>query len=193
MNHIEAIDKSLKEHLSYIEIVRKIYLTYPTKALIDKEEKQFDILNEISIYFGIPINHIQVCGSSKVGRSFHKKSEFTPQKSDLDIAIIDPDLFLKYSELVFGATKGLRDMTGFSKYGGGSNRDSYLAYISKGIFRPDYMPSCPQRVKWFEFFNQLSRKHSDYFKSINAGIYQSQVFFEYKQVENINNYIKIKI
>lgn len=192
MDHIEAIDKSLKELCSHIEIVRKVYLTYPTKALIDKEEKQFEILNEISQFFEIPINHIQVCGSSKVGRSFHKKSVFTPKDSDLDIAIIDPNLFLKYSELVFKVTDGLVNKSKFGRSDGNQRFNSYIEYISKGIFRPDIMPSCRERADWFYFFNKLSQKHNDYFKSINAGIYQSQTFFEYKQVANINFYLRSK-
>lgn len=188
MNHIESIDKGLAEKKTHLEIVRKVYLTYPTKAFIDNEEKQFDILNEISIFFNIPINHIQVCGSSKVGRSFHKVSTFTPKVSDLDIAIIDPNLFMYYSEIVFKATKGFQSLTKFTSTKG-NNFNNYTEYISRGIFRPDYMPSCQERAAWFKFFNELSLKHKDYFKSINAGIYQSQTFFEFKQVKNIKDYI----
>lgn len=191
MNHIESIEKSLSEKLSHNEIVRKVYLTYPTIALINQEEKQFDILNAISLYFNIPINHIQVCGSSKVGKSFHKVSNFTPKISDFDIAIIDSNLFLKYSELVFDVTNGLQNITKFTT-SKGNNYESYVQYISKGIFRPDLMPSCKERVDWFKFFHQLSLKHNDYFKSINAGIYNSQLFFEYKQAKNIRDYINYK-
>jgi len=191
MNHIESIEKSLKDKLSLNEIVRKVYLTYPTSALVDKEEKQYEILNEISQHFTIPINHIQVCGSSKVGQSFHKVSTFTPKISDLDIAIIDPNLFLKYSELVFSITKGFQDITKFTS-SKGKSFESYTLYISKGIFRPDFMPTCPERVNWFKFFHTLSLKHNDYFKSINAGIYNSQLFFEYKQSTNIKEFISSK-
>ncbi len=192
MNHIEAIEKSLKEKLSYREIVRKIYLTYPTKALVDREELQYEIFNEISTHFCIPINHIQVCGSSKVGRSFHKDAQFTPKFSDLDIAIIDSSLFLKYAEIVFNETKGFMDLTKFTNKDV-NNFDNYSNYIAKGIFRPDYMASCKERAEWHRFFHTLSLKHNDYFKSINAGIYLSQVFFEYKQTANISYYVKSKI
>lgn len=191
MNHIESIEKSLKDRLSYNEIVRKIYLTYPTSALIDREEMQYEILNEISQHFMIPINHIQVCGSSKIGQSFHKVSTFTPKISDLDIAIIDPNLFLKYSELVFTITNGFQNLTKFTTTKG-SSFGSYTQYISKGIFRPDLMPSCPERANWFNFFNMLSLKHNDYFKSINAGIYNSQLFFEYKQLASIKDFVNSK-
>ncbi|WP_164112366.1 MULTISPECIES: hypothetical protein [Sphingobacterium] len=190
MNHLESIDKGLAERKSHVEIVRKVYLTYPTKAFIENEERQYDILNEISLFFDIPINHIQVCGSSKVGRSFHKTSTFKPKISDLDIAIIDPSLFTQYSEIVFKLSEGFQNLTKFSSSKGNSFAN-YSSYISKGIFRPDFMPSCQQRAAWFKFFSELSLKHNDYFKSINAGIYQSQTFFEFKQVKNIKDYIKI--
>lgn len=191
MNHIESIQKSLKDNLSHVEIVRKVYLTYPTSALINREEKQYEILNDISKHYNVPINHIQVCGSAKVGKSFHKVSDFTPKASDLDIAIIDSSLFLKYSEIVFEITKGFQDITPFSSLKG-NNYQSYVQYISKGIFRPDLMPTCLARVQWFKFFNDLSLKHNDYFKSINAGIYNSQIFFEYKQAKNIRDFISLQ-
>jgi len=193
MKHIESIEKSLKEKLSHKEIVRKIYLTYPTSALVDNEEKQYEILNEISQHFKIPISHVQICGSAKVGRSFHKVSSFKTKVSDLDVALIDPDLFLRYTELVFDITNGLQNQTKFTTQKGNSC-SSYTQYISKGIFRPDFMPSCPERASWFRFFNNLSLKHNDYFKSINAGIYNSQLFFEHKQSSNIRDFInQIKI
>ncbi|WP_313184182.1 hypothetical protein [Sphingobacterium siyangense] len=186
MNHIESIDKGLREKKPHNEIIRKVYLTYPTNAFIGNEEQQYEILDEISQYFDIPINHIQVCGSSKVGRSFHKKSSFQPKVSDLDIAIIDPILFIKYCEIVYKTTNGFQDYSKFKR----GDFPSYTEYVSKGIFRPDLMPTCSDRVAWFKFFNTLSLKHDNYFKSINAGIYQSQAFFEYKQIKNIKNYIK---
>lgn len=188
MKHIKSIEKSLKDKLSHKEIVRKVYLTYPTSALVDNEEMQYEILNEISQHFKIPINHVQVCGSAKVGQSFHKVSKFTKKISDLDIAIIDPHLFLRYSELVFDITNGLQDYTKFTT-SKGNNSLSYTQYISKGIFRPDFMPTCPQRASWFSFFNKLSLRHNHFFKSINAGIYNSQIFFEHKQSSNIRDFI----
>lgn len=184
MNHIESIEKSLKENLPYQEIARKIYLTYPTSALIGREEHQYEIVNEVSQFFRIPINHVQVCGSSKTGMSFHKRTVFTPKKSDLDIAIIDNGLFLQYTEKVFTLTKGFNDRTKFRT----DTFEKYINYLSRGIFRPDLMPTCLERVQWFEFFNNLSVRHSSYFKSINAGVYQTQLYFEYKQINNIREY-----
>ena len=192
MNHIESIEAGLKDKKTYNEIVRKVYLAYPTKALIGDEERQYQILNDISCFFNVPIMSIQVAGSAKTGRSFHKQKDFEPRKSDLDIAIIDPGLYQKYMEAIFSVTKGYSDNTGFSIRTGKSTFEEYLSYLTKGIFRADLMPTCEERKAWNQFFGQLSQKHGDLFKSINAGIYMSQLFFENKQRSAIKNYIDTK-
>jgi len=192
MDYIKSIEIGLKEKKPYNEIVRKIYLSHPTMALIGDEERQYNILNEISTHFSIPIIAVQVAGSAKTGKSFHKRSDFTPGESDLDIAIIHSGLFQKHMEMVFTVTKGCSDRTGFPLKNGTSTADDYISYISRGIFRPDLIPSCPARIEWNKFFGQLSKKHGDLFKSINAGIYLSQVFFENKQRSAIKNYLSNK-
>lgn len=195
MDYIQSINIGLSQNRPHTEIVRKVYLTLPTKALIGDEERQFAILNEISEYFNVPIINIQVAGSAKTGRSFHKASIFTAQVSDLDIAIIDSRLFQYYSELVFKVTKGFTDRTKFPFNNGTPTfaYNQYISYISKGIFRPDLMPFGPERAEWRKFFGKLSAKHKDLFKSINAGIYMSQVFFEQKQSSIIKDYISNKV
>lgn len=187
--HLESIQKGIDENRPHNEIIRKVYLTYPTMALIGDEERQFKILNEISEYFNIPINNIQVAGSAKTGMSFHKNKAFTPTISDLDIAIINTDLFRFYTEYIFKMTNGYNDRTAFPFRNGRSTFTEYTTYLSKGIFRPDLMPSCIKRANWFEFFGRLSTEHKDLFKNINAGIYISQIFFEHKQCSIINDYI----
>jgi hypothetical protein len=193
MNYLDSIQNGLNAKRKHIEIARKIFLSHPTCVFEGQEEKQFDILNEISEYFKIPITNIQVVGSSKIGESLHKKTKFIPRISDLDIAIIDANLFVYYTELVFSDTRGFKDLTRFSfNVSGVSNSHEYLQYLTKGIFRPDLMPSGNARGEWSTFFGKLSAKHIDMFKSINAGIYLSQRFFEIKQSSTIATYIKLK-
>lgn len=192
MTHLESIDEGLKANRPHSEIVRKIYLTYPTSVLVGNEERQFQILNEISEYFNVPIMNIQVVGSSKTGYSFHKRTVFNAVTSDLDIAIIDPNLFQNYTEWVFKNTNGFTDRTGFPVLDGKSTYQQYVNAVAKGIFRPDLMPTGKKRLNWLKFFGQLSGKNKDLFKSINGGIYLSQTFFEFKQVSNINEYILAK-
>ena len=134
MTHLESIDEGLKANRPHNEIVRKIYLTYPTSALVGNEERQFQIINEISEYFNIPIMSIQVIGSSKTGYSFHKRTSFNPLTSDLDIAIIDGNLFQQYTEWVFKTTNGFSDRTSFPLQEGKSTYQQYFNCVAKGIF-----------------------------------------------------------
>ena len=192
MTHIESIEKGIDDKLPLNVIIRKVYLSYPTNALIGEEERQFLIFNEISEYFKIPIVNVQVVGSAKTGHSFHKNTPFTAKTSDLDIAIIDTNLFLLYTEWVFKTTKGFTDRSGFPIIDGVSTYNQYIQYVAKGIFRPDLMPSGNKRINWLKFFGNLSSQHKDLFKSINGGIYMSQLYFEYKQTSIINNHLSNK-
>ncbi|RYX79979.1 hypothetical protein EON73_05960 [bacterium] len=189
MTHLESIEEGKRTNKPHNEIARKIYLTYPTSALVGKEERQFEILNEISENFNVPIMSIQVVGSSKTGYSFHKQKMFNSLTSDLDIAIIDSSLFQIYTEWVFKVTNGFTDRTSFPVYDGKSTYIQYVNCVAKGIFRPDLMPSGKKRLDWLKFFGQLSSKNKDLFKSINAGIYLSQTFFEFKQTSNIKAFL----
>ena len=96
MDHLEAIDAGLTAKQPYNEIARKVFLTYPTKAFVGNEERQYEILNSVAEYFRVPITSIQVAGSAKLGQSVHKKTAFIPGQSDLDLAIIDSHLFAWY-------------------------------------------------------------------------------------------------
>lgn len=188
MDHIESINLGLANKTPHNEIVRKIFLTYPTKVLIGNEERQFDILDEISKYFDVPITSVQVVGSAKLGLNLLSKIDFDKNRSDLDIAIIDSHLFRKYTEMIFQETDGYNDRSKFSLENGKSKFKSYESYISKGIFRPDFLPSGKTRINWNIFFNNLTEKNRDLFKSISGGIYFSQIFFEEKQCKTLKKY-----
>ena len=187
--YLSEINICLKNNTPYNSIVRSIFLTYPTFVFTGKENIQFFILNKISEFFKIPIMNIQVVGSSKTGHSLPNNTIFDSISSDLDIAIIDVLLFQKYTDCVFLKTEGFTDLTSFKRdHQGEADYKLYLKCISKGIFRPDLMPNCPEKIEWFYFFKQLSIEYKNLFKSINAGIYFSQTTFEFKQVSSIIKY-----
>ena len=138
----------------------------------------------------MPISCIQIAGSAKTGRSFHKRQDFIPGTSDLDVAIVDAPLFVRYMELVFAKSKGYFDQTLFPFRNGASTYEEYVRYLSRGIFRPDLMTIGPERACWNDFFTRLSDKHTKLFSSISAAIYLSQSFFESKQRSAIKSYIE---
>lgn len=192
MDHLSAIEASLKASMPYGEIVRKVFLTYPTKAFFGDEERQFEILNAVSNYFQVPITAIHVVGSAKLGHSIHKKTLFTPGQSDLDLAIIDNRLFIRYLELGLRLSKGYSDGSKFPIRDGVSTQPTYQSYLAKGIFRPDLMPTGHERAEWKNFFGQLSTKHEQVFKSISGAIYLSQGCFENKQRSVIKTHAHTK-
>ncbi|OCR23044.1 hypothetical protein AFK24_21185 [Pseudomonas syringae] len=189
MDYLEAIRLGKKHGLPYHEIARKLYLSYPTHAFVGAEEEQYRIFNAISMFFNIPITSVQVAGSAKTGHSFHKGTCFTAGISDLDIAIIDSGLFIKYMELVCATTRNYTDLTRFPSRRGVSTSDTYLDYLSRGIFRPDLMPSGNKRAEVNDFFGQLSALHGSLFSTINVAFYLSHSFFEKKQRSTIKLFL----
>lgn len=188
MNYLEAIKAGGEAKAPYHEIARKVFLTYPTHAFIGDEERQYNIYNEISCFFDIPISSVHVAGSAKIGRSIHKGRDFVPGTSDLDIAIIDARLFTRYMELVCNVTRNYTNLTKFPHSKHSSTSEAYLRYLSKGIFRPDLMVVGEERAKINNFFGGLSSKYSELFSSINVAIYLSESFFENKQRSVIKNF-----
>jgi hypothetical protein len=187
MDHLSAIDVGLAEKRPYNEIARKVFLTYPTKVFVGDEERQFEILNEVSDHFHVPITSVHVVGSAKLGHSIHKKIAFNPGQSDLDLAIIDSYLFTWYLELGLRLSKGYSDGSNFPIRNSASTQSDYQSYLSRGVFRPDLMPMGTERATWRNFFGQLSAKHEAVFSSISGAIYLSQGCFESKQRSAIMN------
>lgn len=190
MDYLEAIRVGRKDGVPYHEIARKLYLSYPTHAFSGLEEQQYSIFNSISIFFGVPFTAIQVAGSAKTGHSFHKGTLFEAGVSDLDIAIIDSGLFIRYMEKVCADTRNYSDLTKFPIVKGSSSFQSYKDYVSKGMFRPDLMPSGSSRAEITNFFGRLSAKNGSMFSSINAAFYLSHSFFEKKQRSAIKKFIE---
>ncbi len=181
MNHLAAIDKGLSERRAHNEIARKVFLVYPTHAFVGAEEVEFEILDEVADFFQIPIYAIQAAGSGKIGYSLHKDREFISGTSDLDLAIIDAQLFSYYLELGLKLSKNYSDGSVFSTSNKSSTQPEYLQYLVRGILRPDLMPNGTEKAKWANFFGTLSGKHRKFFKSISGAVYMTQKCFESKQ------------
>lgn len=189
----EGIQKGIEKGYRNEIISRKIYISFPTNAFIENPEDEFEINNAIASFFKIPIYSVHVAGSGKTGYSYYKTREFIKGESDLDIAVIDPALFQRYTEKVFRKTNGLLNQSEFGRTREGvSHYKIYRSSILKGIFRPDAMPTMPERKEWFKFFNKLSKQYIHLFKDINCGIYFSQVYFEFKQSNNVDFYKDLK-
>ncbi|MFP9470072.1 hypothetical protein AB6D37_15225 [Pectobacterium brasiliense] len=192
VDYCNSVKNDFSKNISAYDIARKIYLTFPTYAFESNYDLQFDILNSISQFLSIPITSVHVAGSAKIGRSYHKNTEFSSDKSDLDVAIIDNAWFCKLMEICSKETKSFRDGRKLQSNRDPVNNLEFLKdYILKGIIFPENMPICGERERMLSFFNELSVKHTSSFKDINVAFYLSSYFFEKKQLTtifNIKNY-----
>jgi hypothetical protein len=195
MKSIETIKSSITNKESFKIIARKIFLSYPTFAFFNREEMEFQIKNEVSGYFKIAFGSVQIGGSSKTGFSPYKNRGFVEGESDLDVAIINNPLFTTFSEISHMQTKGYSDLSKFTYNSKTGQNDFHFfqSNLSNGYFRPDLMPNSKEKSEWFTFFNQLSNKYFEIFKSINAGIYASEYFFETKQIDCIRKIGRLNI
>ncbi len=176
------IRDDLKNKVSNDDILKKIYFSAPAFAFEDDCSKQYEIINEISNTLDIPYYNIHVTGSAKLGVSLHKKTAFNKVSSDLDVAIIDRNLFVTLSEKIYEETRSFSNMSKFGRDREGvSHGDKYKAYLQKGMIMTKYMPSGITKKNWDSIFRELSTKHHKDFKSISGVVYLSQSFFINKQ------------
>lgn len=164
----------------------KLFLCYQSAAFLDIQDQRYEISKQISNRFHVPISSIRFCGPAHIGSSPHKKTLFAENTSDLDVAIISEQLFETYLLASMSNSKSLTDLSCFpiDKKSGSPTRDAFCQYAARGMFRPDYMPNCPQRAAWWTFFAKLSMDFPR-FGSINAGLYLSERLFLEKQRESV--------
>jgi hypothetical protein len=153
-------------------------------SLDEYKDHGFELLNDVSEYFNIPLRRIYIAGTVQTGYSFFKNKEFVPKASDIDLAIVDTSLFKKYLETVIRETKLYKDNTKFEV----NHYKQFKNYISKGIFNAEYMPNISLRNEWEKFFNDISTKYSEQFSTVNSFIYLSETTFEWKQVSILDEY-----
>ncbi|MFP2505526.1 hypothetical protein [Buttiauxella gaviniae] len=201
MERVDIIKNCILSGKRYEDIIGQIYLSMPTFAFENSYEKQYEIMQKISNRLDIPYYNIQVTGSAKIGVSLHKKTAFSAASSDLDVAIIDRDLFVKISEKIHIETNGLTRGDLFPKYkdkNTGKQVDKHEDYkrnLLKGILMDNCMPLGDTKRSWVKFFEDLSSEYRKDFKSISGAIYLSQYYFVNKQksiIQYVNGFEVIK-
>lgn len=192
MTSIEnKIDEWSSKGESALMIARRIYFLSPTAAFAKEPDRELQVYLNVSEFFDIPFNSIQVVGSAKTGISLVKSTPFTAEGSDIDIAVVDQSLFMYYVEKAFTISEGYvrNDLFPKSKDDGKPTTSRFKECLSKGIFRPDLMPYCPERAEWMSFFSKLSSSHREFCSGMSAALYASSVFFEWKQKIAIDKFI----
>lgn len=175
------------------EMARKLYLSYPTSAFVDKHEIEYEIRNRVRNLYQIPISSVQVIGSAKTGFSLIKKTDFKRGSSDLDLAVIDPTLFNRLWEESYEASNGFEAnkfqdilIDGVTKVGSGKER--FLDYLYRGIISPDFLPSGHYRAKIFQDFERITNGYKEDFKKISAFFYCNEFFLQEKLRDTIDKH-----
>lgn len=218
--NIDSKIKSLKQdlirqRLSLEELFQKYIIdgdTYFFSSIIQDIELEYKIRTIISNALGVHINQVKIVGSGKLGFSLNPKNLFNPfdnlfnqtnlkkDKSDLDIAVISPDLFNFIGKSLFEFTNSYRDKWEFNEYYDLETAKrfdvpicfKFFEYYTKGWFRVDFKPIgfdfCEE-----ENFEQLKQKvQSKTGRKLGLGIYQDWYYFKYYHMNNLI-YLKSKV
>jgi hypothetical protein len=166
------------------ELVER-YIWFGTPAVFsDCEQTYYDLKREISTQFPVKSkNNIIVVGSAKLGFSIAPRKRFRDiqDESDIDVAIIDEELFDSYWERLFEFNINVKSR---------SEKDDdlyrkFLQYFFKGWLRPDLFPfNFTGKREWFDFFSGISYKKYDK-RKVAAAIYKNEYFFKKYHEENI--------
>lgn len=184
------IEAMLLQGTSSRIIARRLIFYDATTIFSTHQERGFRILNEISEHFHVPFSDVRVVGSAQFGYSYFSGRDFTPKVSDLDLAIISPELFRKYVELCYSITDRYTNQVKFHRKDGVSTANEFRTNLSAGYFRPDLMPNSKQKDNWFAFFSELTNRYIDLFDNINAGIFLSDGLLEMRNTNLMVEYRK---
>lgn len=141
------------------------------------EDKHYELKNEIATKYELNPRDILVVGSAKLGFSIavNKRYRHFGDASDIDVAIVSPELFDKVWQLVFEFSEKP------GRHGYWKNSHDFKQYLFRGWIRPDLLPPSadfPYKRDWFEFFRKLTATgyYGDY--RVAAGLYRSLYFLE---------------
>lgn len=180
---IEEFKADLKT-LSALQVVRKHVFTGGCYAL--SEDQHYRLKESVCEHFGIEFNNVVLVGSGKLGFSIKAEKRFQTfgDESDIDIAVISPELFTKVWEEAYLYKKSGADW---------QKSFDFFKYLSEGWIRPDKLPSSKYfefSKKWWDYFNGLTFKQDFGPYKIRAGLYHSLFFLQEYQMICVNQCIE---
>lgn len=158
---------------------RKEFLLDGASYFSEKSDLYLDIKDRIAGHTKLPLSMIRVCGSAYWGKSFTTEKDFSPGVSDLDVALVSDQLFVRALSEVRIKTFNFTNLTLFPTTGAPEIFQDY-AY-KKGIIRIDQMPKTDTKTWIDSIFQNVSKSYLQHFNNINAVIYDSEMSFTNKQ------------
>jgi hypothetical protein len=167
--------------------------------------KEYEIRELVAKSLGVHLNEVVIVGSAKLGYSLNPKKLYNlfdakfketstiRDKSDLDIAVISPELFKDLNIRIYDFTNSFKTKWVENEYYNGEKikvfevpiNYKFFEYHTKGWFRPDFKP------KGFEFcinstFEDLKKSIIDITgRKVGLGIYKNWYFFKNYHIENL--------
>jgi hypothetical protein len=145
--------------------------------------QHFELKEQISGKFAVHPNQIAVVGSGKLGFSIAPAKRYRPfdhNTSDIDVAVVAPDLFDKIWLEAFDYWLANRDYWNRWK--------EFSKYLFRGWIWQRALPSdgnFPARTEWDEFFLSLTGSGTYGRYPINGIIYKSWHFLERYQIDTV--------
>jgi hypothetical protein len=189
--------KSQNTHDDLIDFCRKHVLHGIPFVFSGRENEYYDFKKEISKKFQISFHEVFITGSGKLGFSPFKQKIFD-YDSDIDIALISPNLFEnvmndvgKY-QMNFRKARAVVSQKELDMY------HKFLEYVALGWIRPDKLPISFQmktmKDDWFSFFDSISYGKSQVGNyKVNAGIFKSYRHLEEYIVSGLSDIHNLKL
>jgi len=192
-SYIELIDEYINstskiDFLENREFYNKLFFTYPSTCI--GIESISIIINKVSSEFKIPYHDIKVIGSSHLGFSLVKPPEeqeikfYDINNSDIDLAIINKELFLHVFSINMKTSNFYKDLTGFKDR---KILNYYKKNAIEGFIRPDTIGDKKFKNKWLRFFEDISREHD---MKISAAIYLDEECLHNRLENSFKKYIE---
>ncbi|MCR9240564.1 MAG: hypothetical protein NXH87_04215 [Rhodobiaceae bacterium] len=164
----------------------KLFLSRMPNAFDGRLTELHTLRQKVAKKFRLNIRDVLFCGSGHLGYSLVKDKEFSPDRSDLDLAIVNSRLFYELLEVAAKVSNGYSNRSMFPRvYGEDGSKYFVESAARKGMIHPDYLPTCQTKVEWRDFFREVSNDFQNSFQSVSGVVYASEFFFVQKQTSAV--------
>lgn len=211
MNISDRLKKDLSDDMDSERVFQKHVVdgaSYLFNSPPHSPDEEYELRHEIAIATKTSINDVIIVGSAKLG--FSVKSEKFPvfdskftntgtprDKSDVDIAIVNPVFFENTAEAIYHLSKHFNKdwirknwMTNQYYVEGAALFPEYSHYYTRGWLRPDFMPNAYlATASWPEVCEKWRVKLH---RKVSIGIYSNWTYLKHYHMDHLET-IRAKI
>lgn len=139
LNNFLSKLKNLKDEEEITDFCRKYLIHGIPYIFTDNQDEYYEFRKRISQHFDINFYEIYITGSARLGFSPFKQKRFDDD-SDIDVAIVSPQLYEKMLEPIYEYQMELRKARKSITVRELDQYHSFLEYTAIGWIRPDKLP-----------------------------------------------------